>query len=158
MIASDLSLTLLAAHDAGVLRLPHGVPPLWEDPHEEIDEAAWAAVEWNPPAGQAVSHPDPTASPKPSMQWLRLRNTPSAADLVQAVRIVARRRIVRAYGATSEIDEVHRRLGGETTLAQNVERDRLRAVCRQLITQIETMAPSERRAFDPTADENWLDE
>lgn len=57
--------------------------------------------------------------------------------------------------ADSWRDEIEKRMRGDTTAAQDKERDRLRAVCKVEISAVMAMTPEQRSTYDPTADSIW---
>ena len=75
--------------------------------------------------------------------------------LIDLTRGECRRRISDAYGASSWEDEMQKRLRGETGEGQDVERDRLRAVCKAQVAALRTMSHTQRLAYDPSVDTVW---
>ena len=133
-IPGDVIPQLLDRWEAeGVLTLPYNSTPLFED-GALVTERMWNAKQWNPPDqhGHAVDEKsDPYASRKPTWEDLvaAFQERQLGDDRAEALAFLqseARRHISVAYGASSAMDEVWRRLRGETTPEMDAERERLR--------------------------------
>lgn len=132
----------------------------------DFDETRWLAYQWNPPEGLAEFYPaaDPAASPKPT--WTQLVEADAAGRLVElragkqrAVDKQERERICAAYGAASLEEEILYRLrkaGTPEIVAQNAERNRLRARGNALRASVRAAADiAALEAIDPAANANW---
>lgn len=127
------------------LILPHKSLPgsilggtVWPD---VVTEENWKDYRWNPPQYTNYTTQDQNASPKPTWEMLvSARNAYRISELrtklLSSANNECSRRIVLAYNAKSWTDEIETRLRNETTLEQDLERDRLLNRCRALKTKI----------------------
>lgn len=130
--------------DAGEVVLPFGTTPLFSEP--EVTEALWNAKSWNPPGQRHTrSESDPLASAKPAWSTLVARyGSQHLRDAIleasKSLRLVGRDAITLAYGARDRDDELNIRLRGDSTAAQDRERERLRARYNAVAAEIAAVA------------------
>ena len=154
----------LAVHELvrGGLVLPYGHFP-GDYPggvFDLSDQRAYNLYLWNPPMLLDYDDPDPLASLKPTWETLVANVDPAKIrvlrrNLMRELRSECRRRITIAYGKRSFNDEIALRLRNDATAAQDVERDRLRSVYRQLKVSIESGTKEVVEALDLLAATTW---
>ena len=146
--------------------LPYGFLP-GSYPGGQVDlsrSTHWRRYGWNPP--QHLRHlpefaePDNIASPKPDWSVLVANVGPAMLAILRPralrdLRLECKRRITAAYGEAAFDDEMALRLRNGHTLAQDGERDRLRAVYQSLKGQIETAGYETLKTFSVKDDALW---
>lgn len=157
MLWDDFAVGLHTLYDRGTIILPHGCIPYGIQ--GEITEEIWREISWNPPAGyEHLTKADPDGSNKPTYATVIAiveERKYAAVLLIAALRIECHKRINAAYGAEGWDNEIELRLRGDTTADQDIERDRLRAVCKSKIVEVLTMTPTQRMVFDAEDDSIW---
>ena len=153
--------TLFRMEADGLIKLPHGLTPEWPM-GTIVTNDVWLATDWNPPTGAAVRTADPNASLRPSYQRVqfyerRHRLEAKRRTIVGTLSAECHRRIYTQYGAADWREEVERRLNGETSPEQDIERERLRARYRALRDGFTALSDDALLAFDPAADDNWAE-
>ena len=106
------------------------------------------------------TEPDNIASPKPDWSVLVAHIAPAMLAVLRPralreIRVECRRRIMAVYGEGFFDDEVALRLRNGHTLAQDGERDRLRARYQAIKQQIEVADYETMKAFSLTDDALW---
>ena len=128
------------------LKVPHGYMPNsnTEGTSYMFDEGLWNTYRWNPPQGIPDLAIDAEASPKP--EWSTITGVYEKAEkevLIAAIETALDKAyteaITDAYGAKDWLDEIFKRLRGDTTPEQDTRRDELRAEAKKEIAKLPTL-------------------
>ena len=157
----------------GGLIMPYRIYPA-SLPNGEFAEAVctswarWKTYEWNPPEFMPVNaellqqygSTDFDASNKP--RWQEIRRAYEKFSIKSwlsiypdALKRECRSRITLAYGEDNLDDEILMRLRGENTAGQDIERDRLRAKCKVLVTGLNDLSVGDLENYDVSGDNLW---
>ena len=136
------------------------------------DKEEWDNYQWNPPKyalredAEFDNRPEVIAKPswdelqaalrKAKRQAKSFDETQHIRRLKTALEFEVERRISANYNAKDFNSEMRKRLRGDSTPAQDAERDRLRKKYHSLLDKLAGMSYEQLKSFDITDDDLWI--